>query len=283
MSAPRYLALRRLNPYLGVTQVVEAEAGRALSVDGVNWEIQVRAELPAGWGSLNRGRRESSYCRFAVWSAGEGVARFRTPPQLDRQVADRAAESLITAIRAMPLPFALTDTVECWLLDTTHRKPLALLASRPPDVPLPERVDRRWVAALNDGEPLPREQLASLENRIGNSAQPVCQWFRRNASGAGMLLDARVAVTTETCAATDFPELLVDLSGCDKPAAEAYLEWLAPRLLMLPLAPDTRARLETLAARRAGEMAQFCRLYPAVSDPALLNAVRVQAQLMASA
>ena len=49
------------------------------------------------------------------------------------------------------------------------------------------------------------------------------------------------------------------------------------------LAPETRARLEALRPQQAVEMAHFYRLYPAVSDPALLNAVRVQAQLMATA
>lgn len=286
MSAARCHALRRLNPYLGVTQVIEIEAGRALSVDGLNWEIQVRAELPAGWGSLNRGRKESSYCRFAVWSAGEGFARFRTPPQLDRQAADRSADDLIAAIRAVPVPFALTDTVECWLIEAMRRKPLALLASRQPGMPLPDRVSRRWVAALNTGdavEPVPREQLASLENWIDQHALPACLWIQRDEEGAGTMLDAQGRATDQCFAATDFPELPIDLSECDNTTSAAYVEWLAPRLLMLPLATETRARLEALAARQAVEVARFCRLYPAVCDPLLLNALRVQAQLMATA
>lgn len=67
-------ALRRLNPFLGVMQVVENAAGRALSVDGVNWEIQLRSTLPAGWGVLNRGRGENVFFRFGVWSRAEGMA-----------------------------------------------------------------------------------------------------------------------------------------------------------------------------------------------------------------
>lgn len=283
MSEAGYQALRRLNPYLGVTQVVEIADGRALSVDGANWEIQVRAELPAGWGSLNRGRMESRYCRFAVWSAGEGIAHFRTPPQLDRQAADRATEHLIAAIRAVPVPIVLTDMVECWLIDATRRKPLALLGSRQPGIPLPDRVDRRWVAALNDGAQIPRDQVASLENWIGNRALPACQWILRTAAGAGTLLDAQGNATDVSFAAADFPELLIDLTDYEVAAGESYLELLAPRLLMLPLARATRARLEALAARQPVEMARFCRLYPAVCDPAQLNAVRVQARLMATA
>lgn len=280
MSETRCYALRRLNPYLGVTEVVDMAAGRALSVDGLNWEIQVRAALPAGWGSLNRGRTESSYCRFAIWSASEGMGRFRTPPQLDRQAAERAAEQLIAAIRAVQVPFQLADNLECWLIDAVRGKPLALIASREPDAPLPDRVARRWVAALNDGATLPHDRLASLENRVGNRALPAGQWVLRDATGAGTLLDTQGKVTNATWSAADFPELLIDLTGLEESAPDRYSEWLAPRLLMLPLVDDTRARLEALAARQPVAMARFCRLYPAVCDPARLNAVRVQAQLM---
>jgi|GEM_PF-5363231 len=45
--AVRRHALRRLDPFLGVTQVVESEMGRGLSVDGVNCETQLRAPLRA--------------------------------------------------------------------------------------------------------------------------------------------------------------------------------------------------------------------------------------------
>ena len=39
----RVYAIRRVNPFLGVMQIVEAEEGRALSCNGVVWEILVRA------------------------------------------------------------------------------------------------------------------------------------------------------------------------------------------------------------------------------------------------
>ena len=154
MSAPRRHALRRLDPFLGVTQVVEGAAGRALSVDGVNWEIQLRATLPAGWGVLNRGRGENVFFRFGVWSREEGLARFPPARNVDPNAAERDTAALLAQVEeALPaLPFPLADTLECWLLDA-DRKPLALLASLPPDAPRrraqhsksrPPAVRKRW-------------------------------------------------------------------------------------------------------------------------------------------
>jgi hypothetical protein len=61
MSEARCYAFRRLNPYLGVTQVVDGSHGRGVSVDGVNWELQLRMRLPAGGGFLNRGAVHNRY------------------------------------------------------------------------------------------------------------------------------------------------------------------------------------------------------------------------------
>ena len=37
-------AIRRVNPFLGVLQVIETEGGRASSANGVVWDIEVIAE-----------------------------------------------------------------------------------------------------------------------------------------------------------------------------------------------------------------------------------------------
>ena len=51
-------AIRRVNPFLGVLQVIETPGGRAISANGVVWDIEVLAERSGGWGSLNRNNRD---------------------------------------------------------------------------------------------------------------------------------------------------------------------------------------------------------------------------------
>ena len=53
-EAVRSYAIRRVNPFLGVLQVIETEAGRAASGNGVVWDIEVRTEQSRGWGRLNK-------------------------------------------------------------------------------------------------------------------------------------------------------------------------------------------------------------------------------------
>jgi hypothetical protein len=286
LSATRRFALRRLDPFLGVTQVVENEAGRSLSVDGVNWEIQLRATLPAGgWGVLNRGRGENAFFRFGVWSRAEGLARFPPARNVDPNAAERDAAALLAQVEeALPaLPLPLVDTLECWLLDA-DRKPLALLASLPPDAPLPERGVRRWRPALPDPDAPGTHDFARLATWVAQRALPTPCWIAREADDSG-----RGVAAGERFAAGAFPETLVALpNATDAATADAdlgarYLEWLAPRLLMLPLAAATRAALEIAAASRPEEVAHFFRLYPEIRDPARLNAVRVQARLIATA
>lgn len=289
MSDYRCHAVRRVNPFLGVTQVVETDDGRALSVDGVNWEIQLRAELPASWGVLNRGTSERSYCRHAVWSSAEGLACFPPAPYLDQRKAKRATPHLIAAVSVAQadLPFLLVDCLECWLLDAASGKPLALLHSQPPGAALPSRMTRRWVPVLKDDPALPRDSLDSLAVGVARRALPAPCWIERSTGGEGRALGDQGMSECETYATKDFPELLLDVSAMQEVAVaeqvEDYLARLAPRLLMLPLHTETRSRLEDLAMRQPGEVAHFFRLYPAVCDAMRLNAARVQAQLIAAA
>ena len=42
----RCYSVRRLNPFLGMAQIVESTNSRAISLDGVDWDIQILAERP---------------------------------------------------------------------------------------------------------------------------------------------------------------------------------------------------------------------------------------------
>ena len=56
-------ALRRLNPFLGVIQVIETSCGRASSSNGLVWDIQILSQSPADWGSLGSGDRGKAWYR----------------------------------------------------------------------------------------------------------------------------------------------------------------------------------------------------------------------------
>jgi hypothetical protein len=43
-DAPGCFAIRRLNPFLGVVQVLDIGIGHPISVDSVSWQIQIRVK-----------------------------------------------------------------------------------------------------------------------------------------------------------------------------------------------------------------------------------------------
>jgi hypothetical protein len=290
MSTPRRYAQRRVNPFLGVLQVIDTPGGRALSPDGINWEIQLYAERPAGWGSLNTAKTERMLYRYGVWSSDDGLARFPAPPTVDRAEARTAGDALVAAAResAALLPFPLADHCELWLLDDTgDAAPLALLDA----VTEARGVDHRrvpaWTCAPADAPGLEAQERASLEAQVraraGQSHRS--RWFRREPGGAGVELgtdDTDAGVPPRRLEAERFPELLIS-EDWTSPEAQArtddYIAWQAPRLLMLPMTPETRERLEKAAAKQALVVDRFHRLYPEITDSEWIVRLRVEARL----
>ena len=294
MTAIRRYAERRLNPFLGVIQVIESDLGRAISTDGQNWEIQLYAARPVGWGSLGAARPFSLY-RHGVWSEAEGLACFPSPPTVERELARVAGQGFIEAIRAArgALPFPLRDRYERWLLDAgAEQRPLALLEAVTGAEPLAQGRAPKWRCTLGESQGLDADGRAALEAQVWARAGQASrgQWFRREPDGSGMALAARAVMPGQVndalggrcLEAEDFPELLL-WEGWeeaeDRDRVGQYLAALAPRLLMLPLGAATRARLEQAAADQALAVDQFHRLYPQVEDAALLVRLRVEARL----
>jgi hypothetical protein len=286
MSGPRRYAQRRVNPFLGVLQVIDTPGGRALSPDGINWEIQLYAERPAGWGSLNAAKTERMLYRYGVWSSDDGLARFPAPPTVDRAEARTEGEALVAAAResAELLPFPLADRYELWLLDDTEdAAPLALLDA----VTEARGVDHRrvpaWTCAPADAPGLEAQERASLEAQVraraGQSHRS--RWFLREPGGAGVERDGDTG-TPRRLEADCFPELLIS-GDWEEPEAQTraddYIAWQAPRLLMLPMTPATREHLEQAAAQQALVVDRFHRLYPEISDDQLILRLRVEARL----
>lgn len=279
MSA-RHYALRRLNPYRGVVQYVDAGDAEARSLDGITWHL--RADDGQGW-----------VRPVGVWVVGEGVKA---------GVAERYPD-LLRALEAMPeLPFPLADQVELWLLDKLTGEPLALLDAQRPSTHRHGLAELEWVpfalryrgfrsptlAEREAGTQHAMRHRDFLQRIVNLRARPyaAAQWFRRRPDGSGegltgYRLDS--AWRERTLTREEFPELLVSARWnnlLEKSVIADYHAWLAPYLLCWPdLGDSTRASLEAAALRRPHWLSQVQRLLPKVLDREGLNAALVAARL----
>lgn len=279
--AAEYFAQRVLNPFRGCLQIIRFEAAEAVSMDGLRWDIYVSND------SLLEGLEEAtgpvqiSEIRYGRWTAGEGLKRGPMYPSEDFYRMERMGMVVYEALRHLHdrVPFPFRDRFERWLLDREGR-PLVLLDSAVGEGEIAPADDARWNVGLAC-----RERFVSPAGRGGdlmdyvNSLGGEAVWFRREADGRGVPLAGDAAGTLPDDA---FPPLLLRTDGHDAGHArlvEDFLAWQAPWLLLLPLDPATRARLETLARARGDEVERQHRLYPATVDPAQIQAARVEAML----
>lgn len=104
-------AIRRVNPFRGVMQIIESEEGRALSCNGIVWEILVRASHGSTVGNLDRDDDKRTYYRFGMWSLDDGLMKRSNSPVDDQDYFELASKCdvLINYIRAHhdELPFTL--------------------------------------------------------------------------------------------------------------------------------------------------------------------------------
>ena len=311
MIAPAHAySLRRINPLEGVVQVLERDAARAISRDGVQWEIQVETESPNTlWGSLNTGQVQRRFFRFGMWSQRRGLWRVPVNPILDLGEITEESEALIATLEAHlgQVPFPPSDRFELWLLDT-NSQPLALLATTDDARRIGDLRPQAWQAAplpehgfrspVLDGEPLrpaeaanPRRHAAAVEALVRQAAgtNPMQQWFERDAQGGGHGLPYRApeSLGGRELAAGQFPELPWRsewASERDAALMADYTAWSAPRLLTLHgLSDATRATLEMAARRQAEAVDTLFQLYPRIVDRALIDAARVEARLRRAA
>lgn len=281
VSTANYYSMRRLSPYQGTIQVVELAGFRAMSVDGVAWEVRIESA----------GMRPTR----AVWR-DDGLS--------DMDVGGRL-EPFLSAMRRRPvLPFPLADSLELWLLDAGEKMPLALLLSTLPHMAPPNTVETRWRAAFAEEDCFiaPSLQAAALHPpehpfiahheilnrcvRKAAGARPRAQWFRRNSEGdavgsGGSGLEP--ALIGRTVAASWFPELLVtETWDRDVEAALAcdYHHWLAPSLLTHGnLRRATRDRLERAACVQAEKLYRMRHLLPEIVNAELVDVALVEAVL----
>ncbi len=275
----RYYAVRRVNPYLGVIQVIDTGVVRAYSSSGERWQP----------------RRVYDSQQF--WSVSEASHNcgFELLPK----------DALLAAIRDRPaMPFPLQDRYEFWLLHKQSRMPLALLKTchwerdmgsvqNPVWRPFPPGESRFQVPFLRNRAQQACSALecqAELERMVNYAArpQPSAQWFRRHDGGAGEGLNGlrvEAELVGRHLPADGFPELLVAEYGWPEAIQHelvmAFHDHLAPLLLVhQSLHVDTRARLERATQAAPARLVESYRMIPELLDEEGMAVAMVTAKLM---
>ena len=296
----RSYAVRRVNPFEGVLQVVEIHNARAYSTDGRAWQLQVLAQRPNDtWRSFGDVTPIEQFFNCGVWDARDGLHRVPANPMLDIGAVSGAAAELAQTLAGLQasLPFELVDDFECWATDYKGN-PVALLAStedrsrvggiRPGRWQATRISDHRFVSPAllarqvpSTGDLGPRQHAERLERQVRQLGQHRA-WFRRLPDGSGEPVGTG-SDDRETLPAGRFPPLGLKTDWQDLSAhelAEDYLAWIAPRLLTLQRLDDTqRARIEQLACRQAIALEAVFALIPRIIDRKALDAARVEARL----
>jgi hypothetical protein len=286
----RYYSLRRLSPYQGTVQVIEAPGLRAMSADGLTWHVQIQSRSHAARAA---GRLRSSV--HGTWRAdgsGDLIETERT-------------RAHIAVLRAQPrLPFPLADTLELWLLDADRQLPLALLATSFPGHAPPRTVEPRFVAVVA-GEAFTSPSLAVqqaagaapqggvphgellarlVRDEAGEPAR--AQWFRREPDGSGTgLAGSGIGPAHEerVLGPALFPELIVRERWENDIATDLVRDYHAHFAAFLlthgNLSREARARLEPAACRRPEQLYRLRHLLPEVVDMERVKVALVEAVL----
>lgn len=281
-------AVRRVNPFRGVMQVIDAEEGRALSCNGIVWEILVRATqgqtLGHPPGHTSPGINKKTYYRFGMWSMDDGLMKRANSPAEEEDYFSLVSkcETLTDYVRAhhSQLPFKLEDNLELWLFDNANLRPIALLSTLVTGASLPSPEPQDWTASIGaNGSPSQRRfpHARELENQVSQRAGSnvnTC-WIKRLPGGDGIIRS-----TGETITAGQFPVLLLDEDWDnkeDQERADAYIKWISPSLLTLQhLDAETRSRIENNLNVQAVSIEHHWHLYPEILDKKLVKAARVQ-------
>ena len=286
-EAVRSYAIRRVNPFRGVMQVVEAEEGRALSCNGIVWEILVRATLGGTRDRPGRENRKKTYYRFGMWSMDHGLMKRASSPASDQDYFELASrcETLVAHVqdRYHQLPFDLEDNLELWLVDRDDQQPLALLSSLMPGASLSSPEPRYWSSCIGaNGSPGQRRfpQARDLEKQVSQRAGFNIQkyWIKRLPGGDGIVENSGRSISAD-----QFPVLLLNenwVNDEEQRRVREYIEWISPSLLTLQhLDNDTRARIENSLNIQAISIEHHCQLYPKIINQKLLRAARVQSRI----
>jgi hypothetical protein len=265
-------------------EVVESDAGRALSCNGIVWEILVRATHDREQDGVDEVDTRKTYYRFGMWSKGHGLMKRSNSPVDDQDYFNLSSkcDMLVEHLENYHdgVPFPLEDTLELWLLDKDDCHPLALLSSALPGTCLPSQQTNVWTACKGaDGTasqrryPLTDKLEDQVKARAGNSA--CVHWISRSFVGEGFIQD-----TGDSVPADQFPVLQLDENWNvehELQCVRDYIRWISPSLLTLQhLDRETRERIENNLHVQAISIEHHWHLYPEIINERLLKAARVQ-------
>lgn len=290
-------AIRRVNPFRGVMQIIECEQGRALSCNGIVWEILVRATSMQASDEQNTNeqndnerngnRAKKTYYRFGLWSNADGLMKRSGVPFDGQEYFELLSKCdvLVGHLREhhARIPFALEDDLELWMFDEDDQYPIVLLSSVLPGGQLPSSEPENWRACIGvDGTasqrrfPRADELEVQVMRRAGDRINK--HWIRRQPGGEGVL-----EATGDPVSAEQFPVLLLDeywLHEEERQCVHDYIRWISPSLLTLQhLDRSTRERIENNLNVQAISIEHHRHLYPEVIDDKLLTAARVQSRI----
>lgn len=280
-------SVRQLSPFVGNIQVVQADYCRALSSDGIQWQIQASCETHQQVWSISTDEYiPRRYVLYGSWNKHSGISSLPLDPMLDVPSLEHIENTLLRVLLEShnKLPFDQVDNYECWLIHQPGSQPLALLNSVTHDYMIQHDLPKRWQAipqqqsltSLPDS--LPESDIFHLEKYINQHATHHT-WFRRIKNRSGV----SVANPDIILPAADFPELLINeflLPETFKSIAHELIKFQSPRLLGLHfLSHDSRSRLERAAQYYALETSKRLSIYPCRLSDKILNKVLVEMKI----
>ena len=253
-------------PYSGQVQIVETDTYRALTLDGLVWEVQY----------VNR-----IHIRVCTISAQQLKTRAANSGLSEDDTADPKLGALFDYLLNVELPFAAIDHLEFWLLDAAEKSPLALIYSCSTTEKMEKFPDHADWTSLPDAV----MKIEKTQHELSSNAPPVNYQLESMVSErAGTNRKANWFDRREQHD-TVFPPFLVREDWPDEnhqSICKRYIDRQAPRLLMLQgLSEADRERLESSCEPYATEVARFHTVYPEVLDKAAMQALRVEARLRA--
>ena len=292
-------AVRLLNPFRGVMNIIEYKGAEAVTIDGVNWDIYVKDM------SLTRDLEQSpnmliTEIRFGHWSHSSGLRRGSIYPSEDFDEMEQQGLVVYEYLlqHARDIPFTLDDDFELWLLDH-NEQPLALLGSSFSANRLYYDLPLSWTAGmackdffthkLND-KATQQPFTALLESTVKSMAgkSPQAQWFHRQHDISIGLSGIELSQSLEGRELENdyFPEFFIPeviQTDIDNFIFDDYLDFLAPYLLTLStLSIQQRSRYEQQAATQALCVERLHRLYPDIQQQKYINSARIEARLRGS-
>lgn len=317
MSNINFNSIRLLNPFRGVLQIVRLDIGRLLSLDGINWRLQIKTNLQTvPWGLVDTQSVINAYVLYGIWSEKQGLTRLPLNPGIDPDRAQVAAEHLLEALENLPeIPFALKDNIEYWLLDSDNLRPLVLINSICHISVKPKSIDNDWQPTLSNDNSL---SIRISDNSFSDNEQKTdktkyCKdraaneylrkvfskcfnqsitgsWIERQTDGSGIAIKTKAEndpVEQTLFAASDFPKCLLAINefpGQYQKSLQDYVRWQAPFLLSQQGIDDQdREQWKIDAFNQPMLVHDLYKTYPKLINKKLINAALVEAVLRKAA